>query len=64
MCTLTVFANFSSRNADSGNVKKKMVYSSTKEAVSKKLQLGKCFQVSDKDDMDFEEMVRELRKLK
>lgn len=64
MCTLTVFVNFSSRNADSGNVKKKMVYSSTKEAVSKKLQLGKCFQVSDKDDMDFEEMVKELRKLK
>ena len=60
----SLFVNFSSRNADSGAVKKKMVYSSTKEAVSKKLNIGKCFQVSDKDDMDFEEMVKELQKMK
>ena len=41
-----------------------MTYSSTKEAVSKKLSLGKTFQVNDKSEMDFEEMVKELQKMK
>ena len=51
------------RSPDSGPLKKKMVYSSTKDAVQKKfVGVGIVFEAHDKSDLSYDEMAAEIEK--
>ena len=51
------------RSPDSGPLKKKMVYSSTKDAVQKKfVGVGIVFEAHDKADLSYEDMAAEIEK--
>lgn len=51
------------RSPDTGPLKKKMVYSSTKDAVQKKfVGVGIVFEAHDKADLIYDEMAAEIEK--
>lgn len=51
------------RSPDTGPLKKKMIYSSTKDAVQKKfVGVGIVFEAHDKADLNYEEMAAEIEK--
>jgi len=61
--TIIVIYPYHCRSPDTGPLKKKMVYSSTKDAVQKKfVGVGAVFEAHDRADLNYDEMAAEIEK--